>query len=167
MPRPATIQTSPGVECPSQVPATIRTLEHVILVEGWGPLDKQELHALTGEIDAFLARQERFLVVADLLRADGISAGGRQVVTQHRSRLRGKAETFDLGLVLAVRSPIVRGALTAIAWVSGELEGLRVVESRPELARVGRELLVHHGIAVGVEHRRAFEALAGTRSDVA
>ncbi len=120
---------------------TIRTLAPVVLAEATGPVDRAEMQQLTDAIDAFIARRERFLVVVDVLDASGISAAARQAAGQHRARHRGKAEPLDMGLLLAVRSPVIRGALTAISWLSGELDGLRVVDSRRELSRVARDVL--------------------------
>ena len=93
---------------------TIRTLAPVVLAEATGTVDRPEMQQLTDAIDGFITRRERFLVVVDVLAAAGITAAARKAVGQHRKRLRGVAEPFDMGLLLAIRSPVIRGALTAL-----------------------------------------------------
>lgn len=139
---------------------SVRTLAPVVLVEATGTIDRPEMLLLTGAIDGFIERRERFLVVGDLLEVSGITAAARQLVGQHRERLRGKAEPFDMGLLLALRSPVIRGALTAISWVSGELDGLHTVENRRELSRLARELLAKESAPTSEELTSALLALA-------
>ncbi|MBN8614252.1 MAG: hypothetical protein J0L92_26875 [Deltaproteobacteria bacterium] len=139
---------------------TIRTLAPVILAEATGAVDRPEMQQLTEAIDRFVTRRERFLVVVDVLEVSGITAAARQLAGQHRKGHRGKAEPLDMGLLLAVRSPVIRGALTAISWVSGELDGLRTVESRRELSRVAREILAKEGVRPSDELASALLSLA-------
>lgn len=135
----------------------------LILVEASGTLDTAALEQLTGAIDARVARGQRFLVVGDALAVDGIDAAARRFVGEHRKRLVQRATALDLGLVLALRSPVVRGAVTAISWLGGEYANLRTVEHRAELAGVAGEILGAAGMT-DPALRGSLDAFAGARA---
>ena len=73
---------------------------------------------------------------------------------------------LDLGLVLAIGSPVVRGAMTAISWFSGDFANLRSVDSRRELARAAREVLSGHGVPLGPTSDAALEAFVRRRGKI-
>lgn len=154
---------------PSQVPSagdahiTVHAHECVVLACAEGALRRSDLERLTDAIDEQIAARHRFIVMADALAVTGIDAAARQFVGEHRKRHTGVVEQYDLGLVLALRSPIVRGALTAISWFSGSFENLKTVERPSEVARVGRQVLSEAGITLSPATQEAIEAFGARR----
>lgn len=142
---------------------TLTTSECLILAEASGTVQKPEMAVLTGAIDELIARRERFLVVGDALACDGISAAARQFVGEHRKSHAALVSKLDLGLVLAIGSPVVRGAMTAISWFSGDFANLRSVDSRRDLGRAAREVLSHHDVRLGSTGDAALEAFVRRR----
>ncbi len=132
----------------------------VVLARADGVLKRRDVEVLTTAIDAQIEARTRFLVLANALAVTGVEPAARQFVGEHRKRHVGAVEPYDLGLVLAVRSPIVRGAITAISWFSGAFANLRMVESPGELVRVGRRVLSEAGVAVSPSIEEALEAFA-------
>jgi len=131
---------------------TVETRGGVVLARADGALRRSDLERLTAAIDEQIAARERFIVLADALAVTGVDAAARQFVGEHRKRHLGTVEKYDLGLVLALHSPIVRGAITAISWFSGRFANLRIVESRSELVRVARQVLTDASVALSPEH---------------
>lgn len=150
----------PDAGSPSESRVEVRAHEQVILARAEGALRRSDLEHLTRAIDAQIATRERFIVMADALAVTGIDAAARQFVGEHRKRHAGRVEKYDLGLVLALRSPIVRGAITAISWFSGSFANLRMVESTGELVRVARQVISEADLALSPETQQAIEAFA-------
>lgn len=132
----------------------------LVMARGRGALGASDVVALTDRIDEQLARRSRFLVVVDATAVTGVDAGARKHFGEHRSRHANAAASLDLGLVLAVRSPVVRGALTAIAWVGGSFANLRAVQSATESVRVARAVLVEAGIELPAAVQSELERFA-------
>ena len=112
----------------------------LVLARGEGTLDTADVAQLTGAIDARLSEQRPFLVVGDALAVQGLTAPARRFLGEHRKAKMRSVAHLDLGLVVAVRSPIVRGAMTAVSWLSGAFADLRMVEHRSELGAIAREM---------------------------
>ena len=130
----------------------------LVLARGEGMLDTPDVAQLTGAIDARLSERRPFLVVGDALAVQGLTAPARRHLGEHRKAKMRSVSHLDLGLVVAVRSPIVRGAMTAISWLSGAFADLRMVELRSELAVTAREMHRSRSIPLSAADEAALEA---------
>jgi hypothetical protein len=143
---------------------TVESHECVVLARAEGELRRSDLERLTNAIDERIAARDRFIVLADALAVTGIEAAARQHVGEHRKRHTGVVEKYDLGLVIALRSPIVRGAITAISWFSGSFDNLKSVESPSEVVRVGRQVLSDAEVTLSPATQEAIEAFGARRT---
>jgi len=130
----------------------------LVLAHGEGMLDTADVAKLTGAIDARLAEQRPFLVVGDALAVQGLTAPARRFLGEHRQAKMRSALHLDLGLVVAVRSPIVRGAMTAISWLSGAFADLRTAERRTELGAIAREMHRSRSLSLSATDEAALDA---------
>lgn len=119
---------------------SLQTSGSLLLARGEGRIEASDAARVTGAIDARIAQRGRFLVVVDALGIQAVEAAARRHVGDHRNRQKHVAADLDLGMVVALRSPVVRGALTAIGWLSGAFGDLRTVERRAELGPLVRAL---------------------------
>ena len=140
------------------MPLIVTRSESLVFARGDGMLETVDVAQLTNAIDERVAEEKAFLVVADALGVQGISAPARRFVGEHRNAKLRAAGHLDLGLVLALRSPVVRGAMTAISWFSGSFADLRTVETRLELGALTREIHREKGLALSKNEETALDA---------
>lgn len=138
------------------MPTRIEVVPPLVLLEARGALGAPDAEALTRAIDARIDAGQHFLVVGDLLHAGAVDAAARRHLGEHRRRTFDRAAPYDLGLVLALRSPVVRGALTAISWISGAFGELTVVDDRARASEAARRVLAARGQHVPVGALDAF-----------
>jgi hypothetical protein len=109
----------------------------------------QELFAWLREFAAGVqARGSRFVVVIDARAAGRPSAAVRAMVSTLTDELRALAPGAELASLFVSESALIRGALTAIMWISRSSWRPILVESCEEAVRKGIELLRQAGIEV-------------------
>jgi hypothetical protein len=100
------------------MPYSFHTDDVVKVVEFVGALDDTEFRAYLRGNEGLLARRERYALVVDASRAATIDSAQRKLqaewMLQHDRELR----TFCVGIAFVITNPLVRGALTAISWLS-------------------------------------------------
>jgi hypothetical protein len=100
------------------MPYTFQTDGEVKIVEFVGVLDDAAFRSYLHENDALLARRERYAIVVDASRSGVIDSAQRKLqaewMLQHERELR----LFCAGIAFVITNPLVRGALTAITWLS-------------------------------------------------
>jgi hypothetical protein len=139
------------------VPLQVTRSGVLVLARGSGVLETSDVSMLTDAIDARVAMGAPFLVVGDALSVESVSPAARRFLGDHRNAKQSQVGALDLGLVLALRSPVVRGAMTAISWFSGAFADLRTVDRRTELAVVARAVLVTKQTAIAAIDDAALE----------
>lgn len=143
------------------MPLVLTTSGSLVLARGSGTIEASDAALVTDAIDACVARRQKFLVVADTLGIDAVAPAARRHVGEHRNRHKLLAADLDLGIVVALRSPIVRGALTAIGWISGAFANLRTVEHRAELASIVRAVYGEKHVPLRQDDEAALTAFVG------
>lgn len=100
------------------MPYTFQADADVKIVEFVGVLDDVAFRSYLDENDALLARRERYAIVVDASRSGVIDSAQRKLqaewMLQHERELR----LFCAGIAFVITNPLVRGALTAITWLS-------------------------------------------------
>jgi hypothetical protein len=112
------------------VPYTFQTDEAVKVVEFVGTLDDAAFRAYLADNDALLARRERYAIVVDATRAGVIDSAQRKLQSEWMLQHDRDLRTFCAGIAFVITNPLVRGALTAISWLSPMPMPSTVVEKR-------------------------------------
>ena len=98
--------------------------EPVVLIEVSGAMSDAELSDMctrvTHELRTQQMRHARAAVVLDFTYADTIAPHQRKMIGQWRRDVRELTRHVCVGMAMVVRTPLVRGVLTAIGWFSPE-----------------------------------------------
>jgi hypothetical protein len=98
--------------------------EPVILIELSGTLSDAELAAMSTEVTELLKLQQanriRAAVVLDFSTASAIAPHQRRAIGEWRRDVRGLMSQVCVGMAMVVKTPLIRGVLTAIGWFSPE-----------------------------------------------
>ena len=100
------------------MPYSFQTDDVLKLVEIVGTLDDATFRSYLQENDALLDRRERYAIVVDATRASVIDSAQRKLQAEWMQRRDRDLRTFCLGTAFVITNPLVRGALTAITWLS-------------------------------------------------
>ncbi len=102
---------------------------------------EDDLTAYFAAFVALHAREQPFLHLSDISRAENMSkAGMRKKAADFMSVERGRSERLCKGAVQVAQSALVRGAITAIQWVTPPPYPHAVVASWPEaIAWIGTQ----------------------------
>jgi hypothetical protein len=130
----------------------------LILVRAVGALEVDEVAQLTSAVEGFVVRRAPFLIVIDGMAATGVSAAARKHLGEHRRDHLARGPQLEIGLVLATSSGLIRGVATAVSWISGSLDTLRVVEDRAALAPRARQMLTHREVSLDAVASGALDA---------
>jgi hypothetical protein len=82
--------------------------------------------------DRLIAAGARYVLLYDLLRAEGVTALQRRLQSEWIHKNEGTLHRLCLGAAFAIDSAIMRGTLTAILWISPLPFEHAVVPSIPE-----------------------------------
>jgi hypothetical protein len=98
--------------------------EPVILIELSGTLSDAELAAMSTEVTELLKLQQatrvRAAVVLDFSTASAIAPHQRKAIGEWRRDVRELMSQVCVGMAMVVKTPLIRGVLTAIGWFSPE-----------------------------------------------
>ncbi len=100
------------------MPYTFQTEGAVKVVEFVGVLDDAAFRSYLREYDALLARRERYAVVVDASRSGVIDSAQRKLQAEWMQQHDRELRLFCAGVAFVITNPLVRGALTAITWLS-------------------------------------------------
>lgn len=102
----------------------------IILVHMRGEIDDDNFDRFCDEMDQFYAPlSSPFAIVIDASMLSFVSARRRKRLADLDLKYREKDLRFNRGQAFVVRSPIVRGAVTALQWVVKAPYPVRVVET--------------------------------------
>lgn len=98
--------------------------EPVVLIELSGTLSDVELAQMASEVTELLriqmASHVRAAVVIDFSSASAIAPHQRKTVGEWRRDVRELMRHVCVGMAMVVKTPLIRGVLTAIGWFSPE-----------------------------------------------
>jgi hypothetical protein len=110
--------------------------------------------ATDAEFDAYLdamatsvlARRERTVTLLDATRSDATPAAQRRRQAEWLKTHDAELRRYSLGTAFVIRSPIVRGVLTAILWIQPMSVPYTVVATRNEGEAWAAEMLSRAGL---------------------
>jgi hypothetical protein len=98
--------------------------EPVVLIELSGTLSDAELAKMASEVTELLQTQKachiRAAVVIDFSNASAIAPHQRKTIGEWRREVRELMRHVCVGMAMVVKTPLIRGVLTAIGWFSPE-----------------------------------------------
>ena len=96
-----------------------------------------------------LARQERYVTITDLSRIRAVPGADQRRVIAEWNRTHDEAmRRYNIGSALVVRSKLVRGALTALSWLSPNPTPWVNVATRAEALQWSITMLQRNGLTV-------------------
>ncbi len=90
----------------------------VVICTPRGDLDETHYQKMFDDFDRLWRKGEKFFTITDTRFNDTATAKQRQLIGEWVKKSGPNIKRFSLGSVLIVESALVRGALTAISWVS-------------------------------------------------
>jgi hypothetical protein len=119
-----------------------------------GPVNEADYATYFAEYDAYAHRDRRWIHVVDATRATAApSSALRRRMAEDAKGWQHRGAT-PIAIAYVIRNPIVRGALTAIHWMSRPRYPTRVASNVPDALR----FTVHHLDVAGVPRTPALEA---------
>jgi hypothetical protein len=141
---------------------TLQVESPLLLLRAGQIVEEADALELGRLLDAsFIEPEQSALMVFDLLDVRRFEAGARHALGAHRRRHREAIDRFELGVVVLMRSGLVRGAVSAVQWVSGAFKNHRVVTNRAAAQQSVDELCELQRIALGHAAREALTAFLG------
>ena len=98
--------------------------------------------------DEHLARREPYVALHDGVRATGIDAAQRKRLAAHVDANRAALAKYCVAAAIVASSPIVRGIVTAVNWMSPPPMSQRVFGTRANAESWLRELLRARGVSL-------------------
>lgn len=83
-----------------------------------GKIDDDAFRAHLAEYAALIARKQRYALVFDATRSGAPGAAQRRMQADFIEEHRAQLSVLCAGGAFAISSPVIRGALTAILWVT-------------------------------------------------
>ncbi len=121
----------------------------------------QDFAALEAAFEQVYARGGKMVFIADLGHVKLPSAEGRRRAAEMEAKLFPLTKRHSLGAVNVVRTPVVRGAMTAIRWFARAATDELYVATMAEAVAKAKELLAREGVALPEEaERRLAERVA-------
>jgi hypothetical protein len=106
----------------------------------------EELSAFTAAVEAFMAdHQEPFAWVVDASALVHATARQRQLMSEFEKRTAEHDRRFCLGTALVVDSPIARGIITAVYWLTPPVYPYRTFAKWDDAEKWARERLAEKG----------------------
>jgi hypothetical protein len=118
----------------------------LIVVTFVGSQDEAEFSAYLEGMTAFAERRLRAVTVFDATRAGPTPATQRARQGAWLKKYRSIIQEYSCGSVFVIRSPLVRGALTAILWIAPIPGAHTVVGTLEEAERWAVERLRAEGV---------------------
>lgn len=127
----------------------------------------EHLPAFHEKTEAILRRREPYVTITDLTRARHVpSPVARREIAAWTQRFEAEIRRYALGSAIVIDSPLIRGGLTALFWLSPPPYPQQVVATRAEAMdvvtryyeasrRALPEAFAHARAAFAVEARRA------------
>jgi hypothetical protein len=110
--------------------------EPLIVLEITGNLTDADLVAMNAEVTLAMRKHAslsmRTAVVLDFSKAGPISPSQRKIIGQWRTEVRELTKKVSVGMAMVVKSPVIRGVLTAISWFQAEPVPVVYVDSFEE-----------------------------------
>ncbi len=136
-----------GCAAPMQHRIDIDTsLWPIVRVTPYGNLTDADYEAMFRSFDALWRRRERMLSLTDTRKSGNATPKQRQMIGEWLKANANTMEQNSLGSVVLVESTLVRGALTAIDWVSGSRIRSEYVGNWNQAVDKVKELLIKHGL---------------------
>ena len=136
----------------------IESVDNLLLVRGEGKdLDLDEAKRFMAALDVFFEERRGFVAIVDARGLSKVPADVRHAIGEHRKSRRADAPDIELGVILITDSIVVRGALTALSWVSGEFNSQHAVSDRVAARAAALEAFAASGLTVPETTRAALE----------
>jgi hypothetical protein len=118
----------------------------IVLVTPYGNLTDADYETMFKTFDALWRRRERMLSLTDTRKSGNATPKQRQRIGEWLKANADTMERCSLGSVVIVESTLVRGALTAIDWISGSKIRSEYVGTWKHAVDKAKEILVKHGL---------------------
>jgi hypothetical protein len=136
-----------GCTAPMQNRIDIDTsLWPVVRVTPYGNLTDADYEAMFKSFDTLWRRRERMLSLTDTRKSGNATPKQRQMIGEWLKTNTNTMERYSLGSVVLVESTLVRGALTAIDWISGSKIRSEYVGNWNQAVDKVKELLIKQGL---------------------
>jgi hypothetical protein len=100
-----------------------------------GPATPERTAAYFARLDVWFRRNQRFATILDLAGGDMPTPAHRKVIAEHLAPRQVALAKRCIGLAVVISSSLVRGAVTAVAWLQPPAYPLEIVANLEE-ARV-------------------------------
>lgn len=121
----------------------------LLTIEFVGACTDAELEDYLRTVSRVLQRQLPYALVVDASRAAGFGASQRQRQAAWTKEHDGALRAYCTGIAVIITSPIVRGAMTAVLWISPLPVPYIITGTKPEAQTWVEERLGSRGVTAG------------------
>lgn len=136
----------------------------IVITTPRGEVTDADFQRLFATFDVFWKRGEQFVTISDTSVIGTVSAKQRQMVGEWLKQNRASIEKLSIGAVLVVESALMRGAMTAIGWVSQSPLDMTYVKNWEQATDAALGLLEKSYLPTAGLRPRLLEAGRGKRA---
>lgn len=115
-----------------------------IQVHTWiGRASIRTIDAYYDELEAIVNRGVPYVLITDASRAGVPGADVRAQIGVRHKALEPRMQPLNLGNVVVVQSPLLRGALTALTWIIPSLTDIEYAATLDEAMHIARGMQRH------------------------